>query len=165
VVGWNVIGGNTLDGISIYDTTGCQINDNAIIGNTLAGVRVSGASAAGNLIWPNSITDNGSKGIIIQDGGNMNIAVPTISSASPWGASGTACAFCQVALYSDDVDEGQIYHDFVWADGIGNWSYVGGPLAGPYLTATAIDGSGNTSEFSAPVAVWYRVYIPLIRKD
>ncbi len=165
VVGWNVIGGNTLDGISIYDTAGCQIQNNTIISNTLAGVRVSGAPAAGNLIWPNGITDNGSKGIIIQDGANMNIAVPTIASASPWGASGTACAFCQVALYSDDADEGETYHDSVWADGSGNWSYIGGPLTGPNLTATAIDGSGNTSEFSAAVAVRYKVYMPLIRKD
>jgi hypothetical protein len=73
-----------------------------------------------------------------------------------------------VALYSDAGDEGQVYHDIVWADGSGNWSYVGGPLIGPNLTATAIDIGGNTSEFSTPVAVSgggsYKIYIPLLSK-
>jgi hypothetical protein len=168
-VSWNLIGSNTLDGVSIYDTANTYINDNVVSSNTLGGVRVSGVTAAGNLIWPNSITANGSKGIIIQDGANNGIAVPTIAGAIPWGASGTSCTSCRVAIYSDSSDEGQIYHDVVWADGSGNWTYTGGPLLGPYLTATSIDTSGNTSEFSSPLAVTvaavYKVYLPLIRTD
>lgn len=165
-VSWNVISGHTLDGISTYNTAGAQIHDNIIASNTLAGVRVSGASATWNLIWPNSITANGSKGIIVQDGANANIATPTIEHACQWGASGTACPACWVALYSDSDDEGQVYHDAVRADGSGKWSYTGGPLLGPNLTATAIDTLGNTSEFSAPAAVGtvcHWVYLPLIR--
>jgi hypothetical protein len=145
----NVFGSNGVDGIEINDSAGCVISDNLIGGNILNGVSVKGASAVGNLIWPNSIFSNGAKGIALDNGGNMNITAPVISSASSSGASGTVCAGCRVALYSDSGDEGQIYHDIVVDDGAGNWTYSG-TLAGPNVTATAIDISGNTSEFSAP---------------
>jgi hypothetical protein len=159
----NLISGNDGDGVTI-STGGCSVNDNLISGNGLNGVRVVGASAAGNLIWPNSIFGNGGKGIYLQDGGNADIAAPTISSTSAFGASGTSCPSCRVALYSDSSDEGQVYHDIVWADASGNWSYSGA-LLGPNLTATSIDGIGNTSEFSAPHAVpGYRVFLPLMQR-
>ncbi len=145
----NLISGNGSDGIEINNSTGCVVSDNMIGGNTLNGVRVVGTAAAGNLIWPNSIFGNGGKGILLQNGGNMSIAAPVISSASASGASGTVCAGCRVALYSDSGDEGQKYHDILWADGAGNWTYSG-MLIGPNVTGTAIDISGNTSEFSSP---------------
>jgi len=162
----NLISGNGSDGVDISDSTACIVSDNIIGGNTLNGVRVSGVSAAGNLIWPNSIFGNGAKGIYLQNGGNMGIAAPIISTASQWGASGTTCASCRVALYSDASDEGQVYHDILQADASGNWAYVGGPLTGPNLTATSIDISGNTSEFSSPykIANTSFVYLPLVVK-
>ena len=163
----NLISGNGSDGIDIADSTACVVSDNLIGGNALNGVRVEGASSAGNLIWPNSISGNGAKGIYLQNGGNMGIAAPVINSASQWGASGTTCASCRVALYSDASDEGQVYHDILQADASGNWSYVGGPLTGPNLTATSIDGSGNTSEFSAPYAIGpqYKILLPLVCRN
>jgi parallel beta-helix repeat protein len=160
----NVIGGNSHDGVYIDNSTGSVISDNIISSNTLNGVRVNGASAAGNLIWPNSIWNNDGKGILLQNGGNMGIAAPTIDSASPGGAAGTTCAGCRVAVYSDSSDEGQVYHDIVWADGAGNWAYTG-VLAGPNVTATSIDISGNTSEFSAPYAIGHKIFLPLVARN
>jgi hypothetical protein len=86
-----------------------------------------------------------------------------IVNASNSGASGTACGSCRVALYSDASDEGQIYHDILWVDASGNWSYTG-TLTGPNLTATALDGLGNTSEFSAPHSILKKVFLPLVQK-
>jgi parallel beta-helix repeat protein len=163
----NLISGNGSDGVDIADSTACVVSNNLIGGNALNGVRVEGASAAGNLIWPNSIFSNGAKGIYLQNGGNMGIAAPVVTTASQWGASGTTCASCRVALYSDASDEGQVYHDILWADASGNWAYVGGPLVGPNLTATSIDGSGNTSEFSAPYTLGsqHKILLPLVCRN
>jgi parallel beta-helix repeat protein len=160
-VSHNIIGSNASDGVHIHDTSGCILSDNLISSNTYAGVRISGASASGNIIWSNSIYSNGGKGILLMDGSNMDIAAPVIVNASNSGASGTACGSCRVALYSDASDEGQIYHDILWADASGNWSYSG-TLTGPNLTATALDGLGNTSEFSAPHLILEKVFLPLV---
>jgi parallel beta-helix repeat protein len=161
----NLIAGNSLDGITVADTPGCVFGDNTISGNTLAGVRVSGLKAEWNLIWPNSIYGNGTKGIILQHGANSSIPAPAINRASHWRSSGTTCPSCWVALYSDAGDEGQVYHDTVRSDTSGNWSYSGDPLFGPNLTATAIDVFGNTSEFSAPAVVKFEVCVPLVSKQ
>jgi hypothetical protein len=68
------------------------------------------------------------------------------------GVSGTACPGCIVEIFSDDEDEGRIYEGAVTADGSGDWAWTRIPT-GRYVTATATDGDGNTSAFSAPVAV------------
>jgi len=164
---YNIIGGNSGDGVSIWDTSGCAIGNNIVNGNGIAGVRVDGAAAAGNLIWPNSITGNGFKGITLQNGGNGNIAAPTITKATSLGASGSgACAGCTVAVYSDAGDQGQVYHGVTTAKSTGQWSYTG-LLAGPNITATTIDGSNNTSEFSAPLAMvpTHIVFLPLVVRN
>jgi CSLREA domain-containing protein len=167
-VSHNVIIGHKGYGVEINDTTACVLTDNIISGNSLSGVLVSGASAAGNLIWPNSITGNSGKGILLKDGGNMNLAAPTITRASKWSATGTsACPNCGIALYSDDDDEGKLYAGVTQADGQGNWTYAGFML-GPHVTATAMDGSGNTSEFSAPFdtsTISHLAFVPQAMRD
>jgi parallel beta-helix repeat protein len=161
---YNLISSNGSDGIDITDSTGCVVSNNLIGFNTLNGVRVVGALAAGNLIWPNSIFGNGSKGIYLQSGGNMGIAAPVISHATHGAAWGMACGGCSIALYSDAADEGQVYHGLAVADSAGNWTYSG-LLYGPYVTATAIDGSGNTSEFSVPYEPTFQVCLPIVMKS
>jgi hypothetical protein len=59
-----------------------------------------------------------------------------------------------VEVFSDAADEGAIYEGATAANAAGNWTFTKpGGLTGPYVTATATDGAGNTSEFSAPVSV------------
>jgi len=161
--------GNSQYGVYIKD--GAQNNviggnapgkGNVISGSYYDGVLVYGSGATGNTIAANSIHDNGGAGINLYDGGNTELAAPTITSASKTGASGAGCAWCTIHIYSDDSDEGETWHaPLVNTDDSGNWSYSGA-ISGPYVTATNTDSSGNTSEFSTPKLVGFAVYLPLV---
>jgi len=105
-------------------------------------------SSIRNSIRGNSIHSNGGKGISLVDGGNEELAPPTVESVG--SVFGTACPDCTIDVYSDDEDEGEVYEGSTTADGDGNWSLPGTP-EGPNITATATDSDGNTSEFSAPL--------------
>jgi len=137
---------NTIGGTAIGE-------GNVIVYNDWSGVTVYGAAAIGNSIRGNSIHSNhsdGGKGIENDSGGNTELAPPVITGFG--SVMGTACPNCTVDIYSDDEDEGRVYEGSTTANGAGNWSFSGS-LDGPNVTATATDSSGNTSEFSPPVAV------------
>jgi hypothetical protein len=126
---------------------------NLIAYNTEDGVLVDGTPwdgtvADGNTIRGNSIHFNWGKAIENSDGGNAELAPPTVETAG--SVFGTSCANCTVDIYSDDEDEGRVYEGSTTADGDGNWSFSGTP-EGPNITATATDSDGNTSEFSPPL--------------
>jgi hypothetical protein len=156
---WNEVKGNYIyenkvRGVGIGDRAQGNVvggtgpdEANIIWGNTEAGVFVQ-EDALYNTIRGNDINSNGGKGIELTDGGNTELAPPTIQSAG--SVFGTACPNCEVDIYSDDEDEGRVYEGSTTADGDGNWSFSGTPQ-GPNITATATDSDGNTSEFSAPL--------------
>jgi parallel beta-helix repeat protein len=123
---------------------------NTIAFNTEAGVQVDGAATTGNTIRGNSIHSNSGKGIENINGGNSEVEPPTITGFA--SVEGTAWPSSAIDVYSDDEDEGRVYEGSTTADGDGNWSFPGTP-EGPNITATATDSDGNTSEFSAPMAV------------
>jgi len=131
----NAIGGSPGDG-------------NLIAFNGGGGVTVAGAATTGNTISGNSIHSNGDKGIENWNGGNKELAAPTIETVG--SVFGTACPNCTVDAYSDQDDEGEVYEGSTTADGDGNWTLPGLPQ-GPNITATATDSDGNTSEFSQPL--------------
>src|SRR5207247_5968648 len=80
-------------------------------------VDVQGPGATGNTIRANSIYSSVSMGIETQNGGNSELPPPVIKSAG--SASGTACGGCTVDVYSDDEDEGRVYHGSTTADASG----------------------------------------------
>ena len=153
---------NNTDGIYIFNVS----NDNLIGGtaegqaNLIAfnggdGVEVSGDyGAKHNTITRNRIHSNTGKGIALPSGGNEGLAAPVITTASATQVSGTACSNCTIEVFSDANDEGAFYEGTITANSSGNWTFTkAGGLTGPYVTATATDANGNTSEFSAPVSV------------
>jgi hypothetical protein len=123
---------------------------NKIAKNAGAGVHVVAADDPGIEIRGNSITNNDGKGIALEAGANAGIAPPVITGASP--LVGTACAFCQVDVYSDKADEGKTYQGSTTANSSGNWIYDEA-VYGPNATATSTDANHNTSEFSTPFVI------------
>jgi parallel beta-helix repeat protein len=162
--------GNTLHGI--YLDGGAHTNGigpgNVIAFNDSDGVRVDGSTTLYNTITATQIYSNTLLGIENINGGNMELPPPIIAGTSP--ITGTTCANCVVQIFSDYEDEGRIYHGFAAADATGNFAYSGS-VSGPYVTATATDGSGSTSEFSSPIEAGEGgpgsgdIYLPIITKN
>jgi len=163
----NVIVGNFYYGVGIVEAADNDILYNEIWYNgviEMAGVVVDGVNAVHNKIRQNSIYDNNGLGIKLINGGNSNQIAPTISQASCRQVSGTACAGCTVEIFSGEDDEGRYFEGAVTADpvtAVFSWS---GLLHGPFVTTTASDAQGNTSQFSAPFSIGAcpRIFLPLV---
>jgi hypothetical protein len=135
---------NTIGGAATGD-------GNIIAYNASDGVRVTDATATGNTIRGNSIHSNGGKGIELVNGGNMELTPPTIDGLGlVHGHTTPKCYPCTVEVFSDNQDEGRIYHGSAATndDATGTWTYAG-EVIGPNITATITHADGNTSEFSA----------------
>jgi hypothetical protein len=173
--------GNGLDGVGIHSWAAPDgaLNrvgsDNVIAFNGGAGVYVDGDDADNNTITRNSILQNAALGIDLHDeddlwpgvtpndpgdadtGPNELLNFPVINSATTALVSGAACAGCTVEIFVADADpndygEGQNFVGSGAADGAGNFNVaVSGVQAEDWVTATATDEDGNTSEFSANV--------------
>lgn len=143
---------NTIFGVWLHDGASFNIvgPGNTIAYNPFA-VQIDPATSAGNTITRNSIHNNVEGGIRLQDGGNGNLAAPTIMSfnlaaGTVWGET---CGGCRVEIFSDQDDQGEKYEGVSTANAAGLFRYQhGAPLAGPHLTATATDAGSNTSPFS-----------------
>jgi len=153
--------GNTIRGMQILNFPDhgveicCGAQDNTISSNIIAynggdGVRVDGSTTTGNTITHNSIHDNGGQGIENSDGGNAELAPPSVLGAVGNIVAGTAPPGSIVDVFGDDGDEGRFYLGSIIVDAQGNFEFAGW-LTGLNVTATATDGAGNTSEFSSPV--------------
>jgi CSLREA domain-containing protein len=161
-IGTNRTGNSALGnkGAGVTFTDGAHDNTvgggNVIAFNGWAGVAIAGSSPPSgpiplrNAITQNSIHSNSGPGIYHYAGGNLELAAPVVTSAAG-PVMGTACAGCLIEVFSDAGDEGATYEGYTTADGSGNWS-VGLTPQGPYVTATATDSVGNTSQFSTPIA-------------
>lgn len=126
---------------------------NIISSNTTAGVEVNGQATISNAIRANSIYSNGDKGILLTFGGNTQLAAPELIGIFP--VRGNTVPQATVDLFIDSVDEGEIYLVSATADANGFFSADAdlAQYASKFVTATATDTSGNTSEFSLPLVL------------
>jgi titin len=143
-------------------------------GNTIAfnggdGVGVSDSQSLGNTISHNSIYNNEGLGIETINGGNTELAPPTISEVISTTVFGQAQPGNIVELFTDGVDEGRWFENSVEADTDGFFTLTYSGLNDRYLTATATDADGNTSEFSDPVPAVVSgkkpIFLPFILKN
>jgi hypothetical protein len=171
--------GNTI-GADPASGGGPPSSGNAIRNNGGTGVRVTGQSSTGNSILANSIFANGFLGIDLEPGGptpndsgdgdtgpNGLQNFPTITLATTTRIEGTLNStpnttfsiqyFVSNACDASGFGEGQSLRggQQVTTDDSGNASFSldAGATAGQYVTATATDPNGNTSEFSNCVPV------------
>jgi hypothetical protein len=70
-----------------------------------------------------------------------------VTTAGSNAVGGTACANCEVDVFSDGAADAEFYEGSVTANGSGQWSLYTS-IAGPNVTATNTDSTGNTSELS-----------------
>ena len=127
---------------------------NVITLNGGDGVDINGTGTLGNTITRNSIHSNGGIGIDNCDGGNAELSPPALTNVTANSVGGLApVSYATVEIFSDDADEGRVYEGTTTAGAGGSFIFTKATgFHGPYLTATATDSGGNTSEFSSPVA-------------
>lgn len=160
--------GNTYYGVGVIGSPRNAIHSNVIAYNGApAGVWITEATAVGNGIWFNRIYNNTGPGILLTNGGNKNLAAPSITQVQCPRVSGVgAPANGKVQIFSDEADEGRFYEGEAQANSSGQWVYTGS-FHGPHLTAIASDSENNTSAFSTPVSGSFCgvVYLPVIRRQ
>jgi parallel beta-helix repeat protein len=171
------IAGSMLDcniqgGVVITGTGNTEVISNTILDNQGAGVTVR--TGVDNRVLSNSISGNSTLGIKLLDGGNHDIAPPTIERARPSSVVGTSCPICRVEIFTDNQDQGRYFitATIALADGSFSVTLVPGTLVPPHVTATNTDPNGNTSPFAPPVDVTtdptdppftYLIYLPIAR--
>ena len=158
----NYIGTDATGELSVGNTWGIYISegahnnligtDNIIAYNDSDGVRIIGAESLSNTITCNSITNNGGLGINNFSGGNKELTPPNITTIAGDSISGIAPLNSIVEVFSDTENEGKEYQGFTMVDSSGNFSFpLFRAMVGQYITSTATDSFGNTSEFSEPL--------------
>ncbi|HXK32765.1 MAG TPA: right-handed parallel beta-helix repeat-containing protein, partial [Dehalococcoidia bacterium] len=142
--------GNGGDGIH-YEHSGEGLIDdgNVVAHNAGHGIIVDGMAFGSptdplvRILGSRSYANGASDITVVND--NVEISPPTITSYAGGTLSGSACANCDVHVYTHG---GRHFRGVTTADGAGAWSI---PLdAGGAAIATATDGTNGTSEYSAP---------------
>jgi hypothetical protein len=147
--------GNNLAGVLVDRTSYNVIGPGNIIAYNIGQGIMFWEDTPYNTVTQNSIHDNGELGISLDSGRSDKLAPPLIFEfdLQTGNLAGCACANCIVEIFSDSGDEGAIYEGQVVSDSRGIFAFSkGGALTGPYLTVTASDPNGNTSQFSVPTS-------------
>jgi len=153
--GQAALGNGFASGIEIKQGTHIFVQGNLIAhhkGYGGAGITLSGDT--NNTFRQNLIFSNQAGGIAIQNGANNGVAPPNIASAGTTGISGTTCPGCEVEVFSDSGDQGQVFEGSALGNASGAFTFdKGSSWIGPKITATTTDLQGSSSRFSSSQSV------------
>jgi hypothetical protein len=158
---------NVLSGIHIISAQTTVIGPGNIVANNPVGIQIDGTGSDRNKITRNSIYNNTNLGIDLaptgvtpndsgdgDSGPNEQLNFPVLQTASTQQVTGTACGGCTVEIFIADsgansYGEGKTFVGSAVTSSNGIFKVnVGGVTQGQFVTATATDTAGNTSEFS-----------------
>ncbi len=151
----NVIAGNSGNGIDLFSITqGTAIRGNTIFGNGGLGIDLRPGSPG---VTPNDAGDPDTGPNKLQ---NFPLLDPITSAGTVTGSLDSLVAnsaypiriefFANTACDASGNGEGEVFLDFMTLAAPGNFTFNYTPIAGKsFITATATDLGGNTSEFSA----------------
>lgn len=144
------------------DADNNTITRNPIFQNTSLGIDLHDDDDLWPGVTPNDIND-------ADTGPNQQLNFPVLGPVTTTLVSGTACAGCTVEIFVAAIDfsghgQGKTLVGSGAADGTGHFDVtVNGVQNGNEVTATATDGQGNTSEFSANVMIGQLdVFLPYV---
>lgn len=153
----NSVTSNRASGVALRTlATNSLVMSNTVTSNTAQGVWVDGSKSINNRISRNSISNNGQRGIYLQNSANGKIATPSITLRSGNLLSGIGPANSTVEVFTDASGEGEIYKGTAATNSSGLWNFTlpdGDTSLPGSLTATATSSTGNTSQFSSPAVV------------
>jgi len=147
----NIIANNSADGILVgggNDDDNNTITQNSIFANVSLGIDIAPTNTV-------NLNDSGDA----DSGPNQQLNFPVLSGARVDHVAGTACASCTVEIFistgqSGKYGQGKTFVGSGKASTSGSFVVnVTGVALGNFVTATATDAAGNTSEFSANIQV------------
>ncbi len=119
-----------------------------------AGILVLGSGCVQNTLTMNMISRISQKGIENAFGGNGGLPPPAIQSVNSGTITGTAGPGNTVEIFADDSSQGRDVCGSTKANASGAFVFpLTKPIVRKYVTATATDSLGNTSELSLPCTV------------
>jgi hypothetical protein len=145
--------GNHLSGVVIDRTSHNVVGPANTIAHNIGEGILFAENTLSNTVTQNSLRDNSGRGIVRQSAGGFPVQPPSIIifDLQAGTLAGAACPNCTVEIFSDGVDEGAIYEGRAEAGANGAFTFAkGSALTGPFLTATATDSDGTTTELSSP---------------
>ena len=151
------LSGGTCYGYGVVIRWGAHDNtvgpNNVITNQPGDGVYIEGEESIRNRVTRNTIYHNNQSTIHLVAGANESIPAPVVTHSSWTVLEGSAVSRSTVEVYSSESpDEAKVFQGRVTANNSGHFRWEGN-ASGPYLTALAIDNSGNTSELSATAVV------------
>jgi hypothetical protein len=148
--GWGIVVGGSSGNVIGGTDSG---NGNVIAFNANFGVVIS-LNSVGNQIRGNSLHSNGALEIDTNQGGNLELLPPILTSTAFGTVSGFACANCAVDVFSDPSTDAKYYEGSVTAAADGSFTFLNSaPFLEANITATNTDPTGNTSELSSFLAI------------